>query len=385
MQLPEAQETQPANQSLAQKISRRLKSVNRLFLLTVVIPTTFSIIYYGFLASDVYISESHFVIRNTQKQNPVGLSAIFQGAGFVNSQEDNSMVQDFIQSRDALKALDSKLGLAASYGGKSIDRISRFAGLHWDKSFEALHRYYQKKIVTISQETSSSISTLQVRSFSADQAALINEQLLVMSEQLVNKLNDRSRQDMIRFVQNEVAQAETKARVSSQALSSFRNQKGVFDPEKQSVLQLQQVSKLQDELIATKAQLTQIRLLTKNNPQVPILQKRVDLLQAEIAAETAKVTGGERSLSGRAAEYERLVLERSFADKQLATALASLEQARNEALRKQLYLERIVQPVKPDKAMEPRRFVAIFATFAVGMIGWGILTMLIAGVREHHD
>jgi capsular polysaccharide transport system permease protein len=206
-----------------------------------------------------------------------------------------------------------------------------------------------------------------------------------MSEQLVNKLNERGRQDLIRFASSEVAQSESKAKAASLALSAYRNKKGVFDPEKQSALQFQQISKLQDELIATKTQLAQIRIATKNNPQIGTIQNRVELLQAEIAAETAKIVGGDRSLSDKAAEYERLTLERGFADKQLAGAMASLEQARNDAIRKQLYLERIVQPGKPDKAMEPRRLRAIISIFAVGMICWGILTMLLAGVREHHD
>jgi capsular polysaccharide transport system permease protein len=360
--------------------------INRMFLLTVFLPTSLAIIYYGFLASDIFISESRFVIRSPQKQSPTGLGAILQGAGFSRSQDDTYPVQDFIQSRDALKALNDKLAIAASYGASNFDRVSRFGGISWwDKSFESLYRYYQKNIITINHDSASSITTLQIRAFSPEAAFRINEQLLNMSERMVNELNERGRQDMIRFAANEVTDAEKKAKAASLALSAYRNKRGVFDPEKQSVIQLQQVSKLQDEMIATKTQLAQIRSVTKKNPQVAVLQNRVELLQAEIAAETAKITGGDRSLSDKAAEYERLTLERGFADKQLATALASLEQARNDAIRKQLYLERIIQPGKPDKAMEPRRFRAIFATFAVGMICWGVLTLLLAGVREHLD
>ena len=95
--------------------------------------------------------------------------------------------------------------------------------------------------------------------------------------------------------------------------------------------------------------------------------------------------GGDRSLANKAAEYQRLALDREFADKQLGSALASLEQARNEAQRKQLYLERIVQPSKPDMAMEPRRIRGVFTTLVLGLIAWGILSMLMAGVKEHQD
>jgi capsular polysaccharide transport system permease protein len=111
----------------------------------------------------------------------------------------------------------------------------------------------------------------------------------------------------------------------------------------------------------------------------------VETLQAEIELETAKVAGGDRSLSNKSAEYERLALDRVFAERQLGAALASLEQARNDAQRKQLYLERIVQPNKPDVAIEPRRIRNVLATLVLSLIAWGILSLLIAGVREHRD
>jgi capsular polysaccharide transport system permease protein len=190
---------------------------------------------------------------------------------------------------------------------------------------------------------------------------------------------------MIRFAAAEVVTAQEKAKDAALAVSKYRNLKGVFDPEKQSALQLQQVSKMQDELIATKIQLAQIRSLTRDNPQIPALQMQIETLQREINSETAKVAGGDRSLADKSTQYEGLILERGFAEKQLAAALTWLEQARNDAQRKQLYLERIVQPSKPDVAMDPRRIRNVLATFVLGLIAWGILTMLLAGVREHQN
>jgi capsular polysaccharide transport system permease protein len=98
-----------------------------------------------------------------------------------------------------------------------------------------------------------------------------------------------------------------------------------------------------------------------------------------------KVMGAGGSLTSHASEYERLALERTFADKQLASALASLELARNEAQKKQLYLERIVQPNLPDHAVEPRRVRAVIVTIALALVAWGILALLIASIREHLD
>jgi capsular polysaccharide transport system permease protein len=363
----------------------RILRMNRLFLFTVLLPTIFAVVYYGFMASDIYISESRFVVRSPEREPSTGVSALLQGGGFSRSQEDTFPVYDYVLSRDALQTLEAHFAVSKLFGNADVDFINRFAGLvWWDDSFEALHKYYSRR-VRVELDPLSSITILEVSAFSAEDALKINEKLLEMSEELVNQLNERGRYDLIRFAQKEVGIAEQRSKAATLALSKYRNKKGIFDPASQSGLQLQLVSKLQDELIAAKIQLSQIITLTKNNPQIPALQKRVETLQTEIAAETAKVAGGDLSLSNKSVEYERLILERNFADQQLETALASLEHARSEAQRKQLYLERIVLPMKPDIAMEPRRIRGVFVTFALGFVAWGVLTMLVAGVREHQD
>jgi capsular polysaccharide transport system permease protein len=359
--------------------------INRLFLFTVILPTFIAIIYFGLIMSDVFISESRFVVRSPERQtSAVGLGMLLKGAGFSRSQDDTYTVHDFMHSRDALAKINEKLPLDESFGGKHIDLISRFNGFGIDDSFEELFRYYQKRI-SIDLDTTSSISTLKVMGFNAEDVYRINTMLLEMGEHLINLLNERGRQDMIRFAASEVENAEQKVKDAGLALSKYRNKKTVFDPERQSALQLQLISKLQDQLISTKTQLNQVQSFTPNNPQIPALQKRAASLQTEIDEQMAKVAGGSASFTNKTAEYDRLTLDRVFADKQLATALISLEQARNEAVRKQLYLERIVQPNKPDVAIEPRRLRAILATFVLGLISWGILTILITGVREHRD
>jgi capsular polysaccharide transport system permease protein len=358
-------------------------SKHRLFWLCVVLPTILAVLYFGPFASDIYISESHFVVRSPEKQTTSPLGLIFKGAGFTRSQDDSYTVQDFILSRDALRALDEKLNLRHAFGQGDVFR--RFPGLDPDDSFENLHRYYQKFVVGTQFDAASSIATVTVRAFAAEDALRINQMLLEMSETLVNRLNERGRQDMIRFAANEVIEAEKKAKLAALTLARYRNEKGVIDPERQSEIPLQQIARLQEELIAARTQLLQLQMLTKDNPQIPVLKKRIEALEDEVKLESARVTGGGRSLASKAAEFQRLALEKEFADKQLASAFASLEQARSEAQRQTLYLERIAQPSLPDEAMEPRRLRAILAVFVLGLITWGVLTMLLAGIKEHQD
>jgi capsule polysaccharide export protein KpsE/RkpR len=46
-------------------------------------------------------------------------------------------------------------------------------------------------------------------------------------------------------------------------------------------------------------------------------------------------------------------------------------------------VERIVEPNLPDSPSEPRRLRGIFATLVISILAYGILKMLLAGVREH--
>lgn len=362
----------------------RFLKTNTIFMLTVLIPTALAIIYYGLIASDVYISESRFVVRSPQRQATTGLGALLQGTGFARSQDDTYSVHDFVMSRDALKELDDQLKVRKSFSSKDADVINRFPGLDWDDSFEAFHRYYKKR-VTIDYDTVSSISVLNVRAFTADDAKNINDLLLKMGERLVNNLNDRSRQDLIKVAQQEVSIAEEKAKTAALSLSAFRSNQSVFDPTGQSAAQLQSVGKIREELMSAEAQLAQLVQLSPNNPQLKVLRSRVESLRASAANEAAKVTGSGNSFASKATGFDRLTLEKQFADRQLAAAFASLESAKSESQRKQLYLERLVQPNLPDMAVEPRRIRSVFMIFALGLIAWGVVSLLVASVKEHSD
>lgn len=373
---------QDMNHFVMLKIVGKRRRIDRLFVLTVVMPVIVALLYFGVFASDVYISESKFVVRSPEKPAASGLGVLLQSAGFSNASEEVFAAKAFAESRDALRELDKGGAFEKAYTRPTISIVDRFNATGLWGSFESLYKYYQSR-VRIESDTTTSISTLTVRAYTADDALRFNERLLEMSEATVNRLNKRGRVDLVQYSTTEVEDAKAKARTAALALAAYRNRAGVVDPEKQATVQLQMISKLQDELIATKTQLVQLRAFTPQNPQIPVFRNRVKSLQNEIDEQLGLVAGGRRSLAATAVEYQRLLLESQFSDKQLASALASLEEARNDARRKQVYVERIVQPNKPDAPLEPRRLRGILATLVLGLVAWGIASMLLAGIKEH--
>jgi capsular polysaccharide transport system permease protein len=363
-------------------LARSFGASTILFAIMVILPTTIAILYYGLLASDVYVSESRIVVRAPDKpaQSPFG--ALLKTAGFTNASEEVYAVTEYVGSRDAVRDANRSGLIRRAYENDAISIFDRLNGFGFSGSFEDMYSYFVKR-VTIKNDSTSSVLTLTVRAYSAKDAQKINEALLDQSERLINRLNTRGRRDLIEFAQREANEAAQDARRSAATLAAFRNRTGTVDPEKQAQIGLEMVSKLQDELIASQVQLQQLRRLAPDNPQVPQLAARIAQLQQAMENQMGKVAGSRTSLAANAAEYQRLQIDNEISGKRLAAAMTSLQEAQNEARRKQVYVERIVTPNLADEAIEPRRLAGVLAVFALALIAWGIANMLIAGVREH--
>ena len=374
-----------ATDSRLSRLVARLRRINRLFLGLVVAPTALAVLYFGLIAHDVYVSESHFIVRNQQHQSSTGLTGLLQSTGISTADTDTYSVQDYLSSRDALKKLDSEFHLGAAVSRPDIDWLKRFPGPFYDRSFESLLLYYRRNVVETEVDSTSQIVTLTVRAFTADDAVRINESLLAMSEALVNQMNERARNDLVGFARKDVEVAEAQATQAVLAVSAYRNGETVFDPDKQSELQLTRVEAIAQDLLATRKQLADIRGIAAASPQIPVLESRVALLEKTVAAESARVAGGKRSLSSQAAAYAAVQLQQDFTAKHLELALQALQQAREDALKQTLYLERIDEPNRPDIAIEPRRARNILATFILSLIVFGIVSLLSASVKEHAE
>ena len=366
------------------KINRIVKYFDPLFWLFVVLPTIVLAIYYGFIASDVYTSESKFVIRSPNQRSVSGIGMVLQNIGFNASSDDSYLVRDYLSSRDAVQNLKAKLDIQTKYSAKSVDVVSRFGTIK-EPTFENFYEYFNKKVKVV-YDPASSISSLQIEAYTAKDAQNINEELLKMSEEVINRINNNAKNDILVASEKEVQEAQEVSAKAAEALAKYRVKNDVFNPEGQSAIVLQEISKLQDALIQTETQLTQAREITPENPQIKAMETRIKSLKKSIADKSKLVTGpSDISFSNRSVEYQRLQLEKELADKQLASAMATYEQSKYDFNKKQLYLERLAMPSLPDEATKPKRFKNVLSGFVFGLLLWGVVRLFVAGVREHRD
>ena len=363
----------------------RFTAISPLFLAVVALPTFLSVIYFGLLAEDIYVSESRIIVRSTGKSATSPLDSVLgSGAAAISgASQESDAVTEYVQSRGALQAVDEDGFVREAYGNDAIFAFDRFGSIGGD-SFEHLYKYFSGK-VAVQPGDSPRVLRLRVEAYDAADAQEINERLLQGAEALVNDLTERAREDAISFSEEQVLTARENARAASLALARFRDSEEVIDPELQAQVGLQTIAQLQEQLTSAKTQLRQMQTYTPKASQIPFLKTQVAQLEREIDTQTSKIAGGNQSLSANAARFQELTLASEFAEQQLAIALTSLQDAQAEARRQQAYVERISEPSLPDYATYPRRIRSIFATLVLGLLAWGVIAMLLVGIREHRE
>jgi capsular polysaccharide transport system permease protein len=172
------------------------------------------------------------------------------------------------------------------------------------------------------------------------------------------------------------------AKIQAQ-LTKYRIRQQMLDPKSASAGPLELLAQENAELATAKGRLAETTRNAPHSPQIRLMRTRIASIEKLIADERTKITGGSESIATSLSEYERLDVQRRLSEKILASALASLESARLQAQRQQLYLEAITQPNLADYPLYPKRVASFATVVAACLLAYGIAWLLIASVREH--
>jgi len=353
-------------------------------LLVVVLPTLLAATYFYGIAAGQYASQARFLVRGpaaTGASVSGALGAALGSAGFKPAVEEAMAVRDYIRSPDVVRELRKTVDLVAIWRRPEAD----LPAMLWleEPTVETLSRYF-RRMVSAEFDSESSAVTVQVRAFRPEDAQQLTEALITLSENLVNRLSERQRGNTLGDAQREVQVAERRVIASREALVGFRQDQRAIDPASETAGNVTTVVQMEGVLTAARAELREkAGYMRPDNPQIVAVQNRISALENQIANERQRLTTGTTSAPGRLASYERLMLEREFADKQLASATGSLEAARIDVARQQLYLARVTEPQPAESALYPKATYAVASVFAVLLVIYGIASLILAGFREH--
>lgn len=354
----------------------------RSFIIMVILPLLISSFYYVFLAANVYVVETKFAVKGNEMQQVDLFSGLagMPAQGGISS--DSYIVQEFIGSSDIVTNIQKYIDLDEIFNNPNADFISR---LGREASLLDKVSYWRKK-VTVSYDPTSTIITLKVRSFDPEDAQKLALAILKESEILINTHSETAREDDLKFARSEVARAENRVKVARLEMNNFRTRFQDLDPKQTASAKMLLIGELEVELAKSQAELTNMsNYMDKDAPAVLNLNRKIDALKSQINTEknSISVGGVNSSLAEKFADYEPLLIERTFAEKAYTSTLASLEAARVEAAKKHRYISTFVAPTAPDEALEPNKLKSIITVFLVCFIAWSISLLGLGIIKEH--
>lgn len=379
---PVGRDTDARGASFLQRLRARLWDM-RAFLAIVVAPTALVGFYYYGIASDQYVSEAHFIVRQAEEPTPSvsGLGMLSALTGGEHSSPEAMSVADYLTSHDVVGALNRNGALVARYSRPEIDSWSalRASGVTPEKLLK-----YFLSMTKIDFNSSSGITTVQARAYTPTDAYAIASGLMRLGDQRVNSLNDQVQNDAVSSARRQLAAAERSMNEAQADITRFRAVNSDIDPTGTGNAQTQLVTSLTGALAGARAQLQNMgQSVSRTSPQYVALARQVRAMEAQLTQQQRRLAGSGRTIASQVASYNALQLRQEFAAKRYSATAAAVDAAQEQVKKKQLYLVRVVNPNMPVKPLYPQRGRILGTVLLSLLLVYGVGWLLVAGVKEH--
>jgi capsular polysaccharide transport system permease protein len=345
-------------------------------------------IYWGVIASDRYVSESHVVIKRVDLPGGGGQTQSFDLSSLISGSSANKpeqmLLRDHLLSVDMLMTLDAKLNLRAHYADWRRDPISQM----WfeDTPMEMFYRYYLSR-VSVEYDENSGLLVIKAQAYDPKMAYDIASMLLEEGERAMNEISQNTAREQVAFLQKEVEGMGERAIRARMKVIEYQNQKKLIAPQQTAEALSSVINGLEAKLSELKTKRTALLgYLSQSAPGVVDINMQIAAVEKQIESERSRLTapnGG--SLNRMVEEYQRLQLTADMAQDMYKAALVSLERGRIEAMRNVTKMAVLQRPTKPENAEEPRRFFNIIVFTAIVFLLVGIARLLGAIIKEHKD
>ena len=385
--LPAETEDAAAPRPLAEpaRMKRRHRGLIYSFVALVCLPVILSAFYLFTFAEDQYASTVGFTVRREENTSASSLlGGLSQLAGTGGSMETD-ILYEYIQSQEIVTAIDERIGLTDIYA-TYWPRDPVFS-LWPDASTEDLRDHWSR-MVRVSYDSASQLIELRVLAFTADDAQRIAQEILAESQKMINTLNQRARDDIMRYATEDVEKTVVRLKAAREALSRFRTSTQIVDPAADIQGRMGVLNNLQQQLAEALIEYDIVIGTTQDSdPRRDQAARRISVIRDRIAAERQTFATEEGGAAGEnypeiIAEFENLTVDLQFAEETYRAALAAQDAARDQAVRQTVYLAAYINPTWPQTAEYPQRFVL---TFFIGLfltLGWTIGALIFYAVRD---
>ncbi|MFD1328765.1 hypothetical protein [Mycoplana ramosa] len=363
------------------------------FVLAVVVPTILTGLYFAFIASPQYEVESQFAVRGSSESSlgALGLSTLM---GTSAQAGDSYIVADYIHSKQVLQDMIDQLGLDVRqlYARDGIDFVYKIAGAEPLDEFVS----YWQDMVNVSFNSTTGNVTLQVYAFTAEDAKKITDGILLVAENLVNRLSEESRNQYIDVVNKQVQRTENRLASVREQMSQLRQTEQAIDPAALATMESSIIGSIEEQLASVRTRYKALlNTVSRDAPSAKVLERQIVALEAQLAEQKARVGAGTTKKTGRNPDtasgtisdvidkFSKLTIEQEFAVKAYSTSLAGLEAALVEAQKQERFFATYVTPRLPEIAMYPQRVLNTMLGFMLFFAIWLIGFFAYKSIKDH--
>ncbi|MCP1170381.1 sugar transporter [Limimaricola sp. ASW11-118] len=371
----------------AAKVRKRHWGLGLAFVLMVLAPVAAASWYLYTRAADQYASTLGFTVRSEEMTSASDLLGGLGSSLGSGASHDSDILYEYVRSQEMVRRIDQRLDLRAMYSRHhETDPLLSFDP---EGSIEDLVDYWDR-MLSISYDAGAGLLELRVLAFDPQEAQAIAEAIYDESLRTINALSAVAREDATRYAQLDLDQALERLKQAREALTAFRVENQIVDPSADIQGQMGLLNTLQGQLAGALIELDLLRDNTsETDPRLTQAQRRIEVIRARLEEERQKF-GAEGSAPGGGSyattisEFERLSVDREFAEQAYTAALSAYDAARAEADRQNRYLASYIQPTLAERSQFPQRELMIGIVALFGFLAWAIGSLVYYSLRDRN-
>jgi len=381
--VPMADQIEKTRVKIEQERIQRLMRFRRRVALFIGLPTLLAIIYYGLIATNYYEANAAFIVQSNESSFTPSITGLLDAGPAAGIVQESFAVREFIMSRDLMFKLEENHQFSDHYKGRvwSPSELINyvFTGVQ-------LYDLYSRK-VKVSLDPADGILRLSVLARTPEDAKRLAQAILGYSEEMVNGLSQRIIDGQLTFARTELEDAKNALQAARRRLVDVQLKRGELNPSEAATGVYSLIADLEKQLLDAKTQRSVLLSTTRADaPQVRALNTRISALTGSLKDAKARLIDDKEqkgTIGAAVTDVEYAKVDLDIAQQVWTAALQRLDTAASKANQQQRYLSTVVEPSLEDDATEPSFFMNVLLIFVLSVIGFSMITLFGAAVKEH--
>ena len=350
----------------------------RMFL-CVIAPTLLTAYYLYYWATPYYESEAAFTIQSSETSSIPSLETLGgQFMGVANAQ-DAVTIQEFLLSRNTMRRIQEDEGYLDHFRSEKLDPLRR---LPKDASEGDQLKFYRNR-VSVTFNPNDKVMILSAQATDADYAQQIVATLLEYSEEKINDISMRIREDQLRTAQRELEQRRSELRDARQSLLRLQQKYGEPDPQSILATLVTRMAGIETSIAQKNADYRAMQWNPGGDGRGTQAGQRLMAEMSTLRDEANKLSDEIANSATKINEFEEAIFDRETRQLIWTSAVAASEQAKAEALRQHRYVAVINPPLAPVDPRYPQVLRMTLLVLVFFFFVYNILALIVMAIREH--